>query len=153
MKRILAVLSVLVLALSFAACGSKNNGTVSGVYDPDAVTQNPTVQKQNDVIAENFGVSVENKRIVGYVGEDDFVRYIIIEYDDAGNYRKGQEHYLYHSADAYDAAISQYGDAVIEHNDDALYLSVASGFAGTNYDEDFEKLDKLYRIKTRTGVQ
>lgn len=153
MKRILAVLSVLVLALSFAACGSKDSGTVSGIYDPDAVTQNPTAQKQSKVIAENFGVSIENKRIVGYEGEDDFVRYIIIEYDDFGNYRKGQEHYLYHNADAYKAAIDKYGNAVIEHDDEALYLSVAAGFAGTNYDVDFEKLDKLYKIKTQTGVQ
>lgn len=153
MKRFLAMFSVLAVILSFAACSSKDPNKVSGVYDPNAVTQNPTAQKQEDVIAENFGVSIENRRIVGFVGEDDFVRYIIIEYDDLGNYRKGQEHYLYHNADAYKAAIHQYGDAVIEHNDGALYLSVASGFAGSTYEEDFEKLDALYRIKTQTGIQ
>ncbi len=153
MKRIFAMVAALVLMLSLAACGPKDKNTVSGVYDPDVVSQNPTAEKQNKVIAENFGVSIENRRIVGYVGENDYVKYIIIEYDDLGNYRKGQEHYLYHNEDAYKAAIHKYGDAVIESDDEALYLSVASGFAGSTYKADFEKLDALYDVKTQTGVQ
>lgn len=154
MKRIFAVVTMLAVLLSFAACNSKKDpNKVSGVYDPSAVTQNETAAKQENIIAESFGVSVENKRIVGYIGENEYVKYIIVEYDDLGNYRKGQEHYLYHSETAYNAALLKYGNTVIEQDDGALYLSVASGFAGSTYQADFEKLDKLYSIKTQTGVQ
>lgn len=153
MKKILAVLSALAVIISLSACKSKPDGVESGVYDPNVVSQNPTAVKQDDIIAENFGVSIENQRIVGYEGENDYVKYIIIEYDDFGNYRKGQEHFLYHNEDAYKDALHKYGDTVIESDDEALYLSVASGFAGTKYSDDFKKLDDLYYIKTQTGVQ
>lgn len=156
MKKILAMISVLSVMLSFAACSSskKDPKTTVVPYESDAVTQSPIAEKQNQKVAEKFGVSIENKIIVGCIGENEYVKYIVTEYDEAtGNYRKGQEHYLFHSESAYKAALLKYGDSYAEKDDDAWYLVVASGFAGTNYSADFEKLDKDYDIKTQTGVQ
>lgn len=156
MKKFFAMISVLLVLLSLTACKSGKSDPKTKVvpYESEAVSQAEMVEKQNQKIAENFGVSIKNKIIIGYIGENEYVKYIVTEYDEAtGNYRKGQEHYLFHSETAYKTALLKYGDSYAEKDDDAWYLVVASGFAGTNYSADFERLDKDYKIKTQTGVQ
>lgn len=156
MKKLFAIIAILSVMVSLAACGSNadNGNTVIVENFSDDVTQAPIAVKQDQKIAEKFGISIENKIIIGYIGENEYVKYIVTEYDEAtGNYRKGQEHYLFHSESAYKNALLKYGNSYAEKDDEAWYLVVASGFAGTNYSDDFEKLDKDYDIKTQTGVQ
>ena len=150
MKRIISLLMIAVTLFSFAAC---SDSKLKGKVDPN-LPQGDVDSKQQSVI-DTFGVSIDDTWIVGYKREDQYLEYIVVKYE---NGRKTAEatHRFYANESYYENAVFEMGadnPAVIK-DEEKLYIKVASNVANTgNYKSDFETIDAVYNVKTKTGVQ
>lgn len=150
MKKIISLLIIAATLFSFAAC---TDPKLKGKVDPN-ITQGDIDSKQQSVI-DTFGVSVDDTWIIGYKRENEYLEYIVVKYE---NGKKSAEatHRFY-------ANESYYGNAVLEmgannpaaiKDEEKLYIKVASNVANTgSYKTDFEAVDAIYNVKTKTGVQ
>lgn len=149
MKKILLFAIVAVMAFSLASC----NKSGTKVKLDENITQSEFNVKQQRVI-DSFGVSIENSAIVGYKIADEYLEYVVVEYQ---NGKKSSEatYRLYTDASYYKKALAEYGEnPSIISNDYASYIKIASNNANTGvYKTDFEKLDTDYSLKTPSGVQ
>ena len=140
MKRIIALVSALLLLLSLASCSEPTK--------PGEFEQGPVEKAQGKIIA-SLGITQENSRIVAYEGTNEYVRYVCVFYE---NGRRTDEvtHMFYTSDISYAKAKENFegNKSVTEINDESRYISYWSGVAlyGT-YADDLELISQKYVIK------
>lgn len=150
MKKIISLFIIAAIVLSFAAC---TDSDLKGKVDP-YITQGDVDSKQQDVI-NTFGVSIDGTWIVGYKRESEYLEYIVVKYE---NGKKASEatHRFYANDSYYENAVLEMGanNPAAVKDEDKLYIKVASNQANTgSYKTDFEVIDEIYNVKTKTGVQ
>lgn len=150
MKKIISLLIIAAMLFSFTACtDSKHKGKV----DP-YLTQGDVDSKQQSVI-DTFGVSVDDAWIVGYKRENEYLEYILVKYEN-GKKTSEATHRFYANDSYYENAVFEMGvnNPAIIKDEEKLYIKVATNVANTgNYKSDFEAIDAVYNVKTKTGVQ
>lgn len=140
MKRIIALISALLMMISLASCSEPTK--------PGEFEQGPVETAQGKIIA-SLGITQKNSRIVAYQGTNDYVRYVVVFYEDG---RRVDEvtHMFYTSDISYAKAKENFegNKNVTEITDESRYISYWSGVAlyGT-YEEDLELIEKEYTIK------
>lgn len=148
MKKVLTAFVLMIMMLSLASCKSEGYKV-----DPSAVTQDSESNRQNEIIA-SLGVSIENKWIVGYRAADEYLEYVVVEYEENGNKKAEASHRFYSNESYYQKALRKHGNAVADSDDEGWYIKIASNNADTgSYKADFEKLDKDFTLKTTGGTQ
>lgn len=150
MKKIISLLIIAATVLSFAAC---TDSEYKGKVDPN-LSQGSVDSMQQSVI-NSFGVSIDDTWIVGYNRENEYLEYIVVKYE---NGKKASEatHRFYSNDSYYENAVLEMGvnNPAAVKDEEKLYIKVASNQANTgSYKTDFEKIDKLYNVKTTTGIQ
>ena len=113
------------------------------------VSQSELSINQNKIMG-TFGVSVENKKIVGYRPADEYLEYVVVEYDDSGNKKSEASHFFYFNESYFTIAKRQYGTSAAIADEESCYIKVASNNANTgSYKTDYEKLDADFSLKTQ----
>lgn len=138
MKRIIALVTVLLLLFGFSACKNKEGTVEPSMY------MNEQESKQQLIIG-SFGISAEGRRIVGYkVVDGSHLEYIVVEYNkDTGEKKSEAVHCFYYNESYYERAKSQLSEnAAATCDDDSLYIKMASkNVANTGeYDTDVTKV-------------
>ncbi len=141
---------IVVTLFSFTAC---TDSELQGKVEPN-ISQGDVDSKQQSII-DTFGVSIDNTWIVGYKRENEYLEYIVVKYE---NGRKTAEatHRFYANDSYYENAVLEMGvnNPAIIKDEEKLYIKVATNVANTgNYKSDFEAIDAVYNVKTKTGVQ
>ena len=145
MKRFSSVLVLAIMLFSMAACTAENE--VKVVIDTN-VSQSEMNINQDKIIA-TFGVSIENKKIVGYRPSDEYLEYVVVEYDDSGNKKSEASHFFYFNESYFTIAKRQYGETAAVADEDACYIKVASNYANTGSNKkDYDKLNTDFSLKT-----
>lgn len=140
MKKIIALIAAFLMILPLASCTEPTK--------PGEFEQGPVETAQGKIIS-GLGITQENSRIVAYVGTNEYVRYVVVFYE---NGRKVDEvtHMFYTSDISYAKAKETFegNKNVTEMIDESRYISYWSGVAlyGT-YAEDLELISKEYAIK------
>ncbi len=137
MKKILSAILILVLLLGVSACSQ------GGEFE-----QNEYAKAQMEVI-EGLSVSLENKRIVGYKGENDHLIYIVAEYDEDVRKISETTYYFCFNESVYDFIIKDFKDEPeLKEIKDKLYFTFKSDKAITgSYAEDVKKLKTEFSVK------
>ncbi|MBQ2841402.1 MAG: hypothetical protein IJE72_00035 [Clostridia bacterium] len=140
MKRIIALISALLMLVSLASCSEPTK--------PGEFEQGPVETAQGKIIS-GLGITQENSRIVAYTGTNEYVRYVVVFYED-GQRVDEVTHMFYTSDISYAKAKESFegNKNVTEISDESRYISYWSGVAlyGT-YAEDLELIGKEYVIK------
>jgi hypothetical protein len=132
------------MLFSMVACSSENE--VTGKLNTN-VSQNAVASAQNKAMA-GFGVTVENRKIVGYRPADEYLEYVVVEYDDNGNKTAEASYFFYTDESYFAVGKRKYGDAAIP-NEEGCYIKVASNHANTgSYKTDYDKLNADFSLKT-----
>lgn len=142
MKRIASVLLLLVLLFSVSACGK--------VKAPDGVVNEAgreLAEKQMEVI-NTFGRTQTDDRIVAYQGENEYLKYVIVYYED-GVRKEEYTHYLVFGDTAYQRMKAQYADVpevLIEDETHHIRFRSAEAY-GSSYAEDLEIIKANYDLR------
>ena len=138
MKKILSVLLVFVLLSGLCACSQSGKENASDKY----------AQARTEVI-QSLNVSLENKRIVGYKGENDHLIYIVVEYDE--NVRKISEttYYFCFNESVYDYMVPQFeNEPGFTEFRDKIYFTFETDKASIGiYEKDVNKLKTEVTVK------
>lgn len=147
MKKLSAVLVLAAMLFLMAACTSSEN-EVQGKLNTN-VSQSELGINQNKIMG-TFGVSVENKKIVGYRPSDEYLEYVVVEYDDSGNKKSEASHFFYFNESYFAVAKRKYGTSAAVAEEESCYIKVASNYANTgSYKTDYEKLNADFSLKTQ----
>ena len=137
MKKIISLFLVLItVILGFCACSQ------SGEFENDDYS------KAQMEIIENFSISLENRRIVGFKGENDHLVYIIVEYDEKVQKISETTYYFCFNESVYNAMVDNFKDEP-EFNGikDKIYFTFKSDKASTGkYESDVEKLKTEFTV-------
>lgn len=146
MKKLSAVLVLALMLISMASCSSDDNEVK---FKPNTnVSQSALNVNQNEIMG-TFGVSVENKWIVGYRPADEYLEYVVVEYDDSGNKKSEASHLFYYNESYFAKAERKYGSSAAVADKESCYIKVASNYANTgSYKTDYEKLNAEFSLKT-----
>lgn len=136
MKRIISLF--LVFAFMFGLCACGNNGEFE---------QDEYAKAQAEVI-QNLSVSLENRRIVAYRGENDHLIYVVVEYDE--NVRKVSEttYYFCYNESVYNYMLPDFkNEKDLKEIKDKIYFTFTSDKASTGtYEMDVNKLKKEFTV-------
>ena len=147
MKRILIVSLLVIMLFSTASC-AKSETEVKVKLNTN-VSQSDIAVNQNKIMA-TFGVSVENKKIVGYKPADEYLEYVVVEYDENGNKKAEASHCFYFNESYFSVAKRTYGNSAAVVDEESCYIKVASNYANTgSYKTDYEKLNSEFSLKTQ----
>lgn len=140
MKKIIAVISMILVLLSLASCSEP---TAPGEFE-----QGPVETAQGKIIA-SLGITIKDSRIVAYEGTNSYVKYVVVFYED-GHRVDEVTHMFYTSDISYENAKKEMENNkyVTQIEDESRYISYWSGVAlyGT-FDEDLKLIEKDYTIK------
>lgn len=140
MKRIIAFMSVLLIMFSFVSCSNQP--------EPGEVEPSPVEKAQGQIIA-GLGVTRNDSRIVGYQGTNDYVKYVVVYYEN-GIKTDEVTHMFYITDAAFEEAEQEMSGKshVTQVDAEKRYISYWSGVAlyGT-YAEDLEIIKADYTIK------
>lgn len=135
-KLISAVLAVLLLA-SLCSCAPK----------PGEMEQSPESIAQSEIIG-TLGRTIKDSRIVAYSDENDYVKYIVVFYE---NGKKADEvtHYFYNNDIAFERDKPGFeGEKELVVEDEKRYISFKSNEAAAGiYSEDRKIIEQSYKIK------
>ncbi|MBQ3007406.1 MAG: hypothetical protein IJD78_07590 [Clostridia bacterium] len=140
MKRIIALISTLLMIVSLASCSEPTK--------PGEFEQGPVEIAQNEIIS-GLGITQKDSRIVAFLGTNEYLRYVVCFYE---NGIKTDEitHMFYTSDISFENAKKTFegNKNVTEITDESRYISYWSGVAlyGT-YEEDLKLIEKEYMIK------
>ncbi len=137
MKKIISVLFVLLTVLSLSAC-----------KDSFEFKQDPVTLLQNDVIA-TFGISRDDKKIVSYIGENNYVKYILIKYENGSKINE-VTHYFYNNDTDFEEAKKLYTlDSSVIIDSEKRHISMLSAeIHEGSYSADCRMLEsKGYTVK------
>lgn len=140
MKRIISLFSALLMLFSLASC----DNTVK----PDDFEPSPVEAAQGKIIA-GLGITRENSRIVGFQGTNDYVRYVVVFYEN-GQRTDEVTHMFYTNDIAFEKASKALDGKshVTEIRPEARYISFWSGVAYYgDYAQDLELVKAEYTIK------
>lgn len=140
MKRIIAFITAVFMLFSFAACSNQPK--------PGEVEPNPVEKAQSKIIA-SLGITQEGSRIVAYQGTNDYVKYVVVYYEN-GVRTDEVTHMLYTNDVAFEAAKEEMSSDpdVTEINDEKRYISYWSGNAVYGeYAKDLEIIKSGYSLK------
>lgn len=136
MKRIISLFLAVAFMLGLCACGSNEE------YEPDKYAK-----AQTEVI-QSLSVSLENRRIVGYKGENDHLIYIVVEYDE--NVRKVSEttYYFCFNESVYNYMLPNFKDEPdLKEIRDKIYFTFTSDKASMGtYETDVNKLKTEFTV-------
>ncbi|MBQ8015014.1 MAG: hypothetical protein IJ264_02385 [Clostridia bacterium] len=137
MKRFLSVVLIALAFLSFSAC-----------KDSSEFEQDPVTLLQNDVIA-TFGISQTDKKIVSYLGENNYVKYILIRYENGSKVSEVTHYFYNNDADFEDAQELYASDSAVTIDAEKRHISMLSAeIHEGSYKADCEKLEsKGFHIK------
>lgn len=141
MKKIIALISALVLIFSLASCSDST---------PKLGDVEPTpVEKAQTKIINGLGITIQDSRIVAHEDTNDYVKYVVVYYE---NGKKTDEvtHMFYTNENSFAAANEEMNgkSEVTQIDAEKRYISFWSGNAyyGT-YAEDLELIKEDYIIK------
>ncbi len=137
MKKLVSILLVAVFALSFTACADNSD-----------FEQDPVTLLQNDVIG-SFGISHTDKKIVSYIAENNYVKYILIGYQN-GSKISEETHYFYNNDGDFEEAAELYEkDSSVTIDSEKRHISMLSAeIHEGSYSADCEMLEsKGYTIR------
>ncbi len=130
MKKLLSLLLIALLLLSLVACAGSSE-----------FEQDPVTLLQNDVIG-TFGITVENEKIISYIGENNYIKYININYNDEGKVKE-TTHYFYNNDADFEEAKELYSSnaaAVIDSEKRHISFNTSEINTGSfNGDKDLLK--------------
>ena len=137
MKKIISLFLVLVtVMLGFSACSE------NGEFENDEYA------REQAKIIESLSVSLENRRIVGYIGENDHLIYIVVEYDE--NVRKTSEttYYFCFNESVYNYMAPKFKDEPgFKGHEDKIYFTFESDKASIGiYEKDVNKLKTEFTV-------
>ncbi len=100
-------------------------------------------------VIEGLSVSLENKRIVGYRGENDHLVYIVVEYDGKGQKLSETTYYFCFNESVYDFMLPNFEkEPEFTQVKDKLYFTFKSEKAITGtYENDVKKLKTEFTVK------
>lgn len=137
MKRIISLFFVFAFMIGLCGCGSSKE------YEPSEYAK-----AQTEVI-QSLSVSIENRRIVGYKGENDHLIYIVVEYDE--NARKVSEttYYFCFNESVYNYMLPDFKDEPdLKEVKDKIYFTFSSDKASMGtYEMDVNKLKTEFTVK------
>ena len=143
MKRISCILIMVALLMSLNGCrwiNNPGNGTTE-------LSQSEMAAKQMEVI-NTFGRTQTDDRIVAFQGENEYLKYVIVYYEN-GVRKEEYTHYLVFGDAAYERIKAQYADVpevLIE--DETHHIRFRSAEAvGSNYAEDLEIIKQNYELR------
>ncbi|MBQ2847207.1 MAG: hypothetical protein IJE74_03015 [Clostridia bacterium] len=140
MKRIIALFSALIMLFFLASCDKSVN---PGDFEPS-----PVEAAQSKIIA-GLGITQENSRIVAYQGTNDYVKYVVVFYEN-GKRTDEVTHMFYTNDIAFEKAneVLNGKSHVTEIRPEARYISYWSGVAYYgDYAQDLELVKAEYTIK------
>lgn len=141
MKKIIALISAFVMLFSFASCQQP-------APKPGDVEMTPVEKAQTDII-NSLGITQQDSRIVAYQSESDYVRYVVVYYEN-GVRKDEVTHMFYTHENPFNAAKAEMEgkSEVTEIDAEKRYISYWSGYAyhGT-YAEDLELIKENFTIK------
>lgn len=141
MKKIIALISAFVMLFSFASC--QQPAPMPGDVEPT-----PVEKAQMDII-NSLGITQENSRIVAYQSESDYVKYVVVYYEN-GVRKDEVTHMFYTHENPFNAAKSEMEgkSEVTEIDAEKRYISYWSGYAyHGNYAQDLELIKEDFTIK------
>ena len=141
MKKIIALISALVMLISFASCQQPPP-------QPGDVEPSPVEKAQTDII-NSLGITWQDSRIVAYECVSDYVKYVVVYYEN-GVRKDEVTHMFYTNDNAFNAAKEELEgkSEVTEISEEKRYISYWSGYAyhGT-YAQDLELIKEKFTIK------
>ena len=143
MKRIGWILIAFALLLSLGACNWINNPN-SGTKQ---MSESEMAAKQMEVI-NTFGRTQKDDRIVAFQGENEYLKYVIVYYEN-GKRKDEYTHYLVFGDAAYERIKAQYADVpevLIEDETHHIRFRSAEA-AGNSYAEDLEIIKQNYELR------
>ena len=139
MKKIIALISALLIIISLAACSANPK--------PGEVEPSPIEKAQGEIIS-SFGFTKENIRIVAYEGTNDYVKYIVAVYND-GKRADERTHYFYTHDVAFEAGSAELKNATdVEIDPEKRYISYKTYVAVSgDYKTDLEIIKQEYTVR------
>lgn len=141
MKRIIALISAFVMLFSLASCQQP-------APKPGDVEMTPVEKAQTDII-NSLGITQQDSRIVAYQCESDYVKYVVVYYEN-GVKKDEVTHMFYTHENPFNAAKAEMEgkSEVTEIDDEKRYISHWSGYAyHGNYAQDLELIKEDFTIK------
>ncbi len=138
MKKIIALISAVLILFSLAACNR---------VKPGEVEPSPVEKAQGEIISSLGNTNID-RRIVAYQATNDYIRYISVVYED-GKKVSEDTHYFFiteHSFREYSEKLSNAAGLVIDA--EKQYLTYKSAEANTgSYETDLSLIRKEYTVK------
>lgn len=139
MKKTISVvlLAAAILGIFTACSGSVSDGEF---------TQIPVNDEQLEKIA-SFGITYNTDRIVVYAHGNNFVKYVVADYIEAGKTAECS-YYFYNNIEAYEKAKAELAGTSAEFDDTMWLVALEEGVASyCSFEEDLELLRKSYTVK------
>ena len=137
MKRIISAVLAALLLLSLCSCAPQAG----------ELEQSPEAIAQSEIIG-TLGRTIKDSRIVAYSDENDYVKYIVVYYEN-GKKTDEETHYFYNNDLAFDRDKPGFeGETELVVEDEKRYISFKSNEAvGGSYIEDRKIIEQSYKIK------
>ena len=141
MKRIIALISAIVMLLSFASCQQP-------APKPGDVEMTPVEKAQTDII-NSLGITQKDSRIVAYECQSDYVKYVVVYYENGIKKDEATHMFSTHENPFNAAKEKMEGKSeVTEIDAEKRYISFWSGNAYYgNYAQDLELIKEDFIIK------
>ncbi len=139
MKRIIALISALLMIFSLASCHKPPQA--------DGSKSDPAEIAQADIIA-GFGITQKDSRIVAYTTDNGYLKYIVAYYED-GVKTNEFVHFFYTNDEYFDSGTERFKNAAgVTMEKEKRYLSYRTLDLNTgSYDTDLEFVKKSYTVK------
>ena len=137
MKRIISAVLTALLLLSLCSCAPQAG----------ELEQSPQAIAQSEIIG-TLGRTIKDSRIVAYSDENDYVKYIVVYYEN-GKKTDEETHYFYNNDLAFGRDKPGFeGETELVVEDEKRYISFKSNEAvGGSYSEDRKIIEQSYKIK------
>lgn len=137
MKKLISIFLIALSVLGFSAC-----------TDSSDFEQDPVTLLQNDVIA-TFGISQKDNKIVSYIGENNYVKYILIKYENGSKISEVTHYFYNNDADFEDAKELYASNSAVTIDSEKRHISMLSAeIHEGSYGADCDKLEsKGYTVK------
>ena len=137
MKRIISAVLTALLLISLCSCAPQAG----------ELEQSPQAIAQSEIIG-TLGRTIKDSRIVAYSDENDYVKYIVVYYEN-GKKTDEETHYFYNNDLAFGRDKPGFeGETELVVEDEKRYISFKSNEAvGGSYSEDRKIIEQSYKIK------